>query len=94
MADLASLACMSERSFARKFKTETGQTPATYVEQARLQDARVRLEQSDDTIDVIAQKSGFGAAERMRRAFHKHLGVTVREYRERFRPTHARPEEI
>ena len=86
VADLASLACMSERSFARKFKRETGETPAAYVEQARLQDARVRLEQSDDTIDLIALKSGFGAAERMRRAFHKHLGVTVRSYRERFRP--------
>lgn len=85
VTQLATLACMSERSFARKFKRETGETPAAYVEQARLQDARVRLEQSDDTIDIIALKSGFGAAERMRRAFHKHLGVTVRSYRDRFR---------
>ena len=93
VTQLANFACMSERSFARKFKSETGQTPATYVEQARLQDARVRLEQSDDTIDLIALKSGFGAAERMRRAFHKHLGVTVREYRERFRPVRVRSAE-
>lgn len=86
VTQLAAQACMSERSFARKFKTETGMTPAAYVESARLQAARVALEQSDATIDTIALKSGFGAAERMRRVFHKHFGVTVREYRERFRP--------
>lgn len=85
---LAARACMSERSFARKFKEETGVTPAHYVEMARLQAARIALEQSRSGVDVIAAETGFGNAERMRRAFQRHLGVSASDYRERFSQTH------
>ncbi|MGH1359318.1 MAG: GlxA family transcriptional regulator [Burkholderiaceae bacterium] len=86
VTQLAASACMSERSFARKFKDETGMTPAQYVEAARIQAARVALEQSDVAIEQIAIRSGFDQAERMRRAFQRHLGISASEYRERFRP--------
>ncbi len=82
---LASRACMSERSFARKFKDETGMTPAHYVEAARLQAARVRLEQSEMSVEQIALLAGFNNSERMRRVFQRHLGVSATDYRDRFR---------
>lgn len=81
---LAARACMSERSFARKFKDETGLTPAQYVESARLQAARVELEQSGIPIEQIATACGFGNAERMRRAFQRNLGISASDYRDRF----------
>jgi len=81
---LASRACMSERSFARKFKDEMEVTPAHYVEMARLQAARVALEQSAMSIEEVALQTGFGNAERMRRAFQRHLGVPATDYRDRF----------
>lgn len=83
---LAARAAMSERTFARKFKDETGMTPAAYVEAARVQAARVELEQSDTGIEQIAVQTGFQSAERMRRAFQRHVGVSASDYRERFRP--------
>ena len=83
---LAARAAMSERTFARKFKDDTGMTPAAYVEAARVQAARVELEQSDTGIEQIAFKTGFQNAERMRRAFQRHVGVSASDYRERFRP--------
>ncbi len=83
---LAARACMSERTFARKFKDETGVTPAHYVEAARVQAARVELEQSDTGIEQISLQTGFQNAERMRRAFQRHVGVSASDYRERFRP--------
>ena len=83
---LAARSNMSERTFARKFKDETGVTPAHYVEAARLQAARVELEQSDTPVEQIAVQAGFLSAERMRRAFQRHLGVSATDYRERFRP--------
>ncbi len=89
---LAELACMSDRSFARKFKDTIGMTPASYVETARLQAARIKLEQSDTLIDRIAVDTGFGNAERMRRAFQRHLGISASDYRERFRPHDAMAE--
>jgi len=81
---LAARACMSERSFARKFKHTTSMTPATYVERARLQAARVALEQTDVLIETVARDTGFDKPERMRRAFQRHLGISATDYRERF----------
>lgn len=81
---LAAKACMSERSFARKFKDETGLTPAGFVEAARLQAARVELEQSARPIEQIALSCGFGSAERMRRVFQRNLGISAGDYRDRF----------
>ena len=85
---LAARAGLSERTFARRFKDETGMTPAAYVETARVQAARVALETTARGIEQIAIGSGFLSAERMRRAFQRHLGVSASEYRERFRGSH------
>lgn len=84
---LAAMAALSERTFARRFKDETGVTPAAYVETSRVQAARVALETTDQSIDQVALQTGFQNAERMRRAFQRHLGVSAGEYRERFRLT-------
>ena len=90
VAVLASRACMSERSFARKFKEAIDMTPAQYVEYARLQAARVALEQSDQLIEVIAREAGFVNPERMRRAFQRHLGISATDYRQRFQSNSTR----
>lgn len=82
---LAARAHMSERSFARHFVAETGFTPAQFVERARLDEACRRLADGEASLDAISAEAGFGAAERMRRAFIRHLGVTPGRYRERFR---------
>ena len=82
---LAARAGLSERTFARRFKEETGMTPAAYVETARVQAARVALETSSQGVEQIAIGAGFLSAERMRRAFQRHLGVSATEYRDRFR---------
>lgn len=82
---LAADAGLSERTFARRFKDETEMTPAAYVEAARIQSARVALETTTDGVEQIALQTGFQNAERMRRAFQRHLGVSATDYRERFR---------
>lgn len=82
---LAARAGLSERTFARRFKEETGMTPASYVETARVESARVALETSRQGVEQIALATGFQSAERMRRAFQRHLGVPATDYRDRFR---------
>lgn len=81
---LAATVHLSERTFARRFKEETGLTPAVYVETSRVQAARVALETSTRGVEEIALEMGFQSAERMRRAFQRHLGVSASEYRARF----------
>jgi len=81
---LADQACMSTRNFARAFRREVGMTPGKYVEVCRVQAARQALADTADGIDAVAARCGFGTAETMRRAFHRHLGIGPADYRERF----------
>jgi transcriptional regulator GlxA family with amidase domain len=81
---LAERMCMSPRNFARFFLTETGMTPAKFVELARIDAARHYLGSTRLSIEVIADKSGFADPERMRRAFIRQLGINAQSYRERF----------
>src|SRR5258708_25823344 len=67
--DLAEVAHLSPRQFSRAFQAETGQTPAKAVENLRLEGAHALLEDTNHTIDVVAQQTGFGDRNQMRRAF-------------------------
>ena len=85
VAELAAVATMSERTFARVFVREAGITPAEFVQRARLDAARGLLEGSGLPLKVVAWRCGFGSAARMRLVFVQRLGVTPTEYRGRFR---------
>lgn len=82
--DMAEQAAMSLRTFNRHFKKATGRTPAGFVQEARIEAARNLLEDSDLPVKLIARQCGFGDEERMRRAFHRNLGVSPQDYRMRF----------
>ncbi len=81
---LAERLAMSPRNFARLFFSETGSTPAKFVEMVRIDTARHLLTSTMLDIDGIADKSGFKDPERMRRAFVRQLGVNPSDYRKRF----------
>lgn len=72
---LAERAAMSPRNFARAFVAEIGATPAKVVEGLRLEAARVAVETSHLSLEHIAASTGFGDANRMRRAFVRALGM-------------------
>ncbi len=86
IATLAAQAGMSERSFVRHYRTETGQTPARAVELIRVENARRQLADSTTSIKRIAMQCGFGCEETLRRSFLRALSVTPQAYRERFSP--------
>jgi len=73
--DLAAQAGMSVRQFARAFAAECGETPAKVVEKLRADAARAALESGAPSVKRVARESGFGDAERMRRAFLRVYGV-------------------
>lgn len=83
---LAARAKMSERTFARAFRAEAGDTPARFVERLRVEAARIALSQGGCAVERAALAAGFGSAERMRRAFHRHLGVSPSDFQARFGP--------
>jgi transcriptional regulator GlxA family with amidase domain len=71
---LADKAAMSPRNFARVFSDEVGMTPAKAVEKLRLETARTAVETSHETLDRIAEATGFRDAGQMRRAFVRGFG--------------------
>lgn len=71
---LADVAAMSPRNFARAFHREMGTTPAKAVERLRVEAARALLESGREPIEVVARRSGFSDPERMRRAFLRAFG--------------------
>ncbi|MFC9929805.1 GlxA family transcriptional regulator [Streptomyces sp. NPDC127190] len=87
VADLAAHAHVSERQLTRLFKTELGTTPASYIESARVEAARNRLETTDDTLERVAAACGFNTVDTLIRAFRRKLDTTPTEYRSRFRHT-------
>lgn len=86
---LADMASMSVRHFSRKFSSETGLSPARYLALARLNNARVLLEESHHSVNRVAALCGYRDAELMRRLFLKELNVTPSQYRKRFSIRHA-----
>jgi transcriptional regulator GlxA family with amidase domain len=88
---LADKVGMSPRNFARRFHAETGTTPGRFVERARVEAARCRLEQTSQSLQAIAAVCGFVSVERMRRAFQRHLDVGPHDYRDRFQSSFHAP---
>ncbi|NML92873.1 GlxA family transcriptional regulator [Novosphingobium sp. TW-4] len=72
--ELAEVAALSPRQFARAFRAETGQTPAKAVEQMRLEAARLMIEETRHPMDQIAREAGFVDIRRMREAFMRQYG--------------------
>ena len=81
---LAGRACLCPRHFSRRFKADLGTSPADFVERLRLDEARRRLSNEDNSIGNVGLSVGFKSADAFRRAFERRLGVSPSDYRRRF----------
>jgi transcriptional regulator GlxA family with amidase domain len=83
--DLAARAHMAPRTFARRFRAETGTTPHDWLTGQRVLLARRLLEETELAVDAVAGKSGFGDAATLRHHFSRRVGATPHAYRSTFR---------
>jgi AraC family transcriptional regulator, transcriptional activator FtrA len=81
---LAHRAHLSARTFARRFREETGTTPHRWLIHQRLLEAQRRLETSRDSVDRIAEAVGLNTAETLRFHFRRALRTTPTAYRRKF----------
>jgi transcriptional regulator GlxA family with amidase domain len=89
VAAMASHANVSPRTFARRFREETGTTPLQWLLCRRVDEARRLLEETDLPIDVVAWQAGFGTAASLRDHFRRVTATTPTAYRRSFKPVAA-----
>ncbi|MFD7923075.1 GlxA family transcriptional regulator [Streptomyces sp. NPDC059740] len=85
LADLARRTSTSVRTLTRRFRQETGVSPMQWLARQRLDYARRLLERTDEPVDQVAARAGFGTGTAMRQHFREVLGVSPRAYRNTFR---------
>jgi transcriptional regulator GlxA family with amidase domain len=83
--ELAARVHMSARTFARRFRSETGATPAAWLNSQRVLRAQELLESTDLNIDEVAREAGFGHPVLLRHHFAKVLDTSPQSYRRAFR---------
>jgi transcriptional regulator GlxA family with amidase domain len=85
LPELAGHAQMSVRTFSRRFKAETGQSPGTWLLQQHIRHACHLLETTDLSVDRVAESAGLGTAASLRHHLRSELGVSPLAYRKTFR---------
>ena len=77
-------ALMSRRTFTRRFRERTGESPGRWLLRQRLERARTLLETTRMPMDEVARRSGLGSSASLRRHFRDDLGTSPRRHREQF----------
>jgi len=75
---------MSRRTFERRFKSATGDTPLIYQQRIRVEAAKRLLEGSNRSFDEITAQVGYEDGSSFRRVFIKQTGLRPNEYRRKF----------
>jgi transcriptional regulator GlxA family with amidase domain len=78
---LARHANMSARTFNRRFREETGQSPGVWVRNRRVDRARELLESRDLRVDEVARQAGLGSGGNLRHHLRRGVGMSPSSYR-------------
>jgi len=78
---LARHAKMSARTFNRRFRDETGESPGAWIRSRRVDRARELLESRDLPIDEVARLSGLGTGGNLRHHLRRGVGMSPSSYR-------------
>jgi transcriptional regulator GlxA family with amidase domain len=81
---LAERAHLSPRTFARRFRAETGTTPHHWLTDQRILHAQRLLEETTSPVETVADLVGFGSASVLRHHFTRRVGTTPQAYRRTF----------
>ena len=84
IATLSRLCSLGERTFLRRFVKATGIKPIQYLQRIRIQKACDLIESTNNTFDVISLKVGYEDSSAFRKTFVKIIGLTPKEFKNRF----------
>jgi transcriptional regulator GlxA family with amidase domain len=91
VALMAARSGLHERTFKRRFRQATGYAPIDYVHALRAEEAKHMLEASDLPVEAIAAEVGYADAAHFSRLFRRLTGITLPQWRRRYKVA-RRPE--
>jgi transcriptional regulator GlxA family with amidase domain len=84
ISQLADKSAMAERTFIRRFKKATGNTPSEYIQRVRVELAKKMLESDKITIKEVCYETGYEDQSYFRYVFKKYTGLTPADYKKQF----------
>lgn len=81
IATLADQVPMSQFHFARAFKAATGEPPHRYINQRRIERAKILLSLKQLSVAEIAYQTGFSNQSHFTAQFRKNVGMTPKQFR-------------
>lgn len=84
VSKLATIAGLGERTFARRFKKATGDTPLEYLQHLRIATAKSLLETTNEPVGTIVYRTGYEDSSSFRRLFKRATGLSPVTYRTKF----------
>jgi transcriptional regulator GlxA family with amidase domain len=81
---VARRAAMSTRTLSRRFREQTGTTPAQWILRSRIRRSQELLETTNHPVERIASEVGFGSTTTFRERFRCVVGTSPHAYRRAF----------
>ncbi len=82
--DLSAQSNLSERTLKRRFKKATGETAIQYIQHLRIEAAKKRLENTNESVESITHRVGYENFASFIRLFKRYTNMTPSTYRARF----------
>jgi transcriptional regulator GlxA family with amidase domain len=84
---MARRAGLGKRTFERRFKAATGETPVSYLQQLRVEAAKRILEMENQGVEQITVRVGYEDSATFSRLFSRFVGIPPAAYRRKFAST-------
>ena len=82
--EIANMVHLNGRSFLRRFKKATANTPLEYIQRVKIEAAKKKLESTTDTILQVMYGIGYIDEKAFRNTFKKYTGISPKEYRNKY----------
>lgn len=84
IAEIAEMVNMNNRSFLRRFKKATANTPLEYIQRVKVEAAKKQLESTAKTILEVMYGIGYHDEKAFRNTFRKYSGLSPKDYRNKY----------
>ncbi len=82
--ELAQMVNLNGRSFLRRFKKATANTPLEYIQRVKIEAAKKKLESTAETVLEVMYGIGYKDDKAFRNAFRRYSGLAPKEYQRKY----------